>query len=404
MPIAIGTAKVVAAAKESTFGVAPAAGTGKIIRRVSSNLELSKATYKSNENRPDRQRADFRHGVRSVAGTVAAELAPGAQTDFFASILRQGWQTAATSGAQTTITASATAPHFVRSAGSFITDGFKVGDVVRWSGWAAPATANNANNFMITALTATQMTVVALNSSAVVARAAGDSVTCTVAGKKTWIPSSGHTLDSYTIEHFFSDISQSELFTGCRVSQLDVKLPANGIATADIQFMGKDVTTAQAQYFSSPATPTTGSAVVGANGDVLVSGVPVATITGLNITINTNASKGECVGATTTPDIFLGPIDVTGQATMYFQDNTVRDMFLNETEASICFALTSNNNPNSDFVAFTLPRVKFGGAGKNDDEKGVVLTLPFTALRNLNGGTGQNSLDTTISVQDSLAS
>jgi hypothetical protein len=42
------------------------------------------------------------------------------------------------------------------------------------------------------------------------------------------MPLTGQTRDSYTIEHFYSDIGQSEVFTGCNVSQMAVKMPSTG--------------------------------------------------------------------------------------------------------------------------------------------------------------------------------
>lgn len=402
--IATGINKVLTYLKEVTFGDMAGPAGGQMLRRVTSNLDLQKNTYKSNEIRPDRQRADFRHGTRSIAGTIAGELSPGTYKDFIATVLRQAWQAAATTGALTNITASAAGPHFVRAAGSFLTDGFKVGDVVRWSGWATTATGNNANNFLITALTATQMTGLFLNGAAVAAKASGDSVTCALVGKKTWVPQTGHVNDSYTIEHFFSDIGQSEVFTGCRVSQMDIKMPATGMATIDTQFMGKDMVPSQAQYLTNPLPVSTGTSLAAVNGALSLGGAQVGLITGMNIAINANASKGEVIGSNTTPDIFVGPIDVTGQMTVYFSDASARDMFVNETEVSIVAAFTTNNNANADFMSFVMPRVKVGGASKDDGEKGLIMTMPYTALLNVNGGTNANSLATTISVQDSTVS
>jgi hypothetical protein len=57
----------------------------------------------------------------------------------------------------------------------------------------------------------------------------------------------------------------------------------------------------------------------------------------------------------------------------------------------------------AEFMAFSLPRVKFGGADKDDGDKSIVQTLPFTALENVAGGAGTSSEATTFWVQDSLA-
>jgi len=69
---------------------------GQILRRVASTLAFTKDTYQSNEIRSDRQVADFRHGVRRVAGNVSGELSPLTYSDFFRASLRSSWVAAVT--------------------------------------------------------------------------------------------------------------------------------------------------------------------------------------------------------------------------------------------------------------------------------------------------------------------
>jgi hypothetical protein len=401
MTIAVGIAKQLRYKVESTWGVAPGATGAQLLRRVTSDLDLKKETYQSNEIRSDYQVADFRHGVRSVDGGINGELSPGTYEDFFAAAVRQEWQTAATTTAIATVTAAATSPQFVRSAGSFLTNGFKVGDVIRWTGWTAPATANNSKNFLITALTATDMTGVFLDGTAVVAKASGDSVTGLLAGKKTWVPRTGHTDLSFSIEHFYTDIVQSELFTGCKVGSMEVQLPATGLSTVNMQFMGKDVTTNTSAYYTSPTAETSSGVLAAVNGALYLGGTAVATVTGLNFTINGNMTGEAVVGSNTRPDIFEGRVTVSGQLTAFFENATFRDYFLNETEAALIGVFTTANTAAADIVVFNMPRIKLGSAQKDDGEKGLVQTLAFTALLNTAGGSGVNSLDTTISIQDS---
>ena len=66
-------------------------------------------------------------------------------------------------------------------------------------------------------------------------------------------------------------------------------------------------------------------------------------------------------------------------------------------------ALSASPAAGADFLSFALPRVKFGGAAKDDGDKSLVQTLPFTALFNSAGGTGQGTEQTTMYIQDSQA-
>jgi len=403
MTIASGVAKQLVYKAESTWGTVPSAASAQALRRVTSDLNLTKQTYQSAEIRTDYQVADFRHGVRSVAGTVRGELSPGTYEDFLAAALRKTF-TAVTNitGLSLTIAASGDYYTVTRSSGSYLSDGIKVGQVVRLT--AGSLAAGNLNkNLLVVGLTALAATVLVLNGSTLTAEGPIASCTMSVPGKESYVPTSGHTDSSFAIEHWFSDIAQSEVFSGCKVNSVGIALPPSGISTIEFGFMGKDVTTAAAQYFTSPSAASTSGVVAAVNGAVAVNGTRVALLTGLQINIAGGMTAEPVVGSNTFPDIFEGRVVVSGQFSAYFEDATLRDLFLNETEASIVAAFTTANTAAADFLSITLPRIKVGGASKDDGEKGIVQTFPFQALLNTSGGSGTSSHATTIAIQDSLA-
>lgn len=407
MTIATGVNKRLTFKKQTGLGqaVESAIAGGQYLRRVTSSLDKNKATYQSNELLPSQQVRDMRHGVVSVAGTINGELSVGTYQSFMESICRQNALAAAVSDALTDIVAVSTtgaAGTMTTTTGDFIADGLKVGMVVRATGFTTTAVANNSANMLITAINTDgdELSVVRLDGEAIVAKTETGAVTFTEVGKHTFIPADNQTRDYYSIEHWFSDIAQSELFTDCVVSQMDVALPASGMATANFNIMGLDMVPAQAEAFTSPAAASSGANLAAANGVVFLGGSPIALITGMNFTVNGNYTTiGGVVGSNSEPDIFPGTVAVSGQATVLFQDATVRDLFLNETEASIVAVFTTNNQPDADFEAFTFPRVKMGGAAKDDGNKGLVMTMPFTALENTVTGTGV--YESTFAVQDS---
>ena len=411
MTIATGIAKKLVIASQTAKGTIAAANAASAVylRRVSSTLDLKKDVYQSNEIRADMQIGDYRHGVRSVDGSISGELSPNTYQLLMAAILRKAWLAGEDTGAISDVTAAATsgaAGTFTRVSGSYLTDGIKVGDVVRWTGWAGGgATANNAHNFLVTSLTALIMTVVGLDGNPPVADASGDSVTCTVVGKKVWTPVTGHTSDYFTVEHNYSDLDLSEVFTDCKPSTMAFKLPASGMATIDIGMMGLNMTAlsaGSAPYFSAPAASSVYNSLAAVNGAVYVQGVAVALITGMDFDIAGGQTAEPVVGSNYKPDIFDGRVQVKGNMTVFFQDATFRDYFINETEVSVNAAFTCDNDADSDFLAFSMPRVKIGGASKDDGEKGLVQTMPFQALYNTNGhATTANTLNTTLTIQDS---
>lgn len=396
-------AKQVSYKKETTWGTAPGASGAQLLRRTESTLGLKKETYSSNEVRTDYQDADMRHGMRRADGNIKGELSPGTYKDFFAAALRRDFAaiTNITSLALT-IAAGGGGYTITRGAGSWVTDGLKIGDVIRIT---ASANANNLNkNLLVIALTATVATVIVLNGSTLTAEGPTTASTVAWPGKKTYIPQTGHTDDSFYFEHWFSDIAQSEQFAGCKVSSVAIQLPPSGMSTIDIGLIGKDIATGTSQYFTSPTALTATGVFAAVNGAAVVGGVQVAILTGLNFTIDTgNQAMDGVVGSNSLPGIAKGKIKVTGQFSAYFVDATMRDYFINESEIGIVAAFTTDNTAAADFISFSMSRVKVGSNDKSDSEKGIVGTYNFTALLDKNGGAATATEKTTISIQDSQA-
>ena len=401
MPISKGTAKQVGYKRESSFGVLAGNTSGKLLRRVTANFNLTKETYESAEIRTDRQVADMRHGVRSADGTLNGELSSASYADFMGSVVGKDFVAVSLGSAvQTTVTAVGSVYTLVRSTGSWLTDGLKVGMVVRTTGLTAAG--DNSKNLLVASLTATNAVVVPLNGSTMTAQPTATSVTVTSPGKQTFVPASGHTDDSYTVEEFYADIAQSEVYTGMKVNSLAVQLPATGLTTIDVAFAGKDLTqTGTTQYFTSPTAQGTTGIFAAVNGVMLVQGAPVALITSADFTIERATENATVVGSNSTADIFTGRIRVSGNMSVYFQDATFRDYFNAETPVSLVLSVTADSSATANFVAFTLPKVKLGSFTKDDTELGLTASTSFQAL--LNDVTTAGLPATTIQIQDSAA-
>lgn len=403
MGTASGIYKQVAYKKEATYGVIPAAAAAQAIRRVTSSLDMTKDTYQSNEIRPDFQMSDFRHGGRKVAGSINGELSAKTYADFMAAALKKAFATTAPiTGASITIGGADGAYTITRAAGSFLADGVKVGDVVRLTAGGFNV-ANMNKNIMVTGVVALALTGLVLNASALVAEGPIAAATVTVAGKKTMIPQSGHTDDSFSIEHWYPDVPANEVFSGCKVSKIGLSLPPSGMATCNVEFVGKDSLPGTAQYYAAPNPITTTGTMAAVNGVLRVGGATVANVTGLTIDIAAAQSGDPTVGSNTVAFQAAGRVLVTGQLTATFNNTTLRDAFYNETEISLYAAFTADNSAASDFITFCIGRLKVGGASKDDGEKTITQTIPFQALLNIAGGATLATDLTTIAIQDSAA-
>jgi hypothetical protein len=400
---ASGVFKQVTYKVETTYGVMPAAGAAQAMRRVTSSLDMTKDTYQSGEIRPDFQMADFRHGLRKVGGTINGELSAKTYVDFLAAVLKKDFVAGASvTGASLTIAGAAGAWTVTRAAGSWLTDGVKVGDVVRLTAGAFNP-ANLDKNIQVTALNATVLTGIVLNASALVAQGPITAATLAVIGKKAFTPQSGHTDKSFSIEHWHPDVPSSEVFTGLKVSKMTFTLPATGMATVAVEFVGKDVVPGVAQYFVNPTPVTVTGTMAAVNGVVKVGNASGGTITSATIEITAAQSSEPGIGSNTADQASTGRVLVTGQVTAKFDSTGLRDAFYNETETSAYLAFTSDNSAASDFMAFSLSRLKLNGAAKDDGEKILIQTIPFQALLDINGGAGKATEMTTLSIQDSAA-
>ena len=399
MALAKGVNKRVAVKKETTWGTPAGASGAKYLRRVTASFNLKKETYESNEIRTDYQVADFRHGVRSAEGTLSGELSPGSYADFMAAVLAKDFATVSAITALTlSIAASGTLYTVTRSAGDWIVDGVRVGDVIALSGGSLNV-ANVGNNIVVVSMTSTVLTVLCTSSTALFVQAGIAGCTATIRGKTTLAPLTGHTDDSFTFEEWYSDITQSEVYTGNKVGSMAVKLPATGLVTVDFNFMGKNLEqTGTSQYFTTPTAAGTTGICAAVSGALIVNGTAVAVVTSMDFTVERGLEAANVVGSNFAASVFTGRIKATGNMSVYFQDGVFRDLYNNETVASVVVALSTDSSKTADVITFTFPRVKLGSGSKNDGEMGIVQDSSFVALLNTDTTAGLPA--TTIKVND----
>ena len=388
-----GINKLIVAKKELVaWGTKAVASGASYYRRVTGAFQLEKGTYASNEILPSQQTRDFRHGTRKASGSLSGELAGNSYEEFIQAALRKDFVAGATTGAVVTI--SATVGTFVRSSGSFVTDGFNVGSVISSSGFVAPG---NNGLFVITAMTATVLTVSPLAGQTQVVVAAGATVTILEKGKKTYVPQTSHTDDSFTIEEWYPDAVVSRTFLGMQVDTLGFALQPNSMATVDIGFMGKDAEAPTGTaYFTTP-TAITGEGIYAApNGFLFINGVANSKLTGLNVNISNAISQVEVIGSNSIGGKSRGKVSITVDGSAIFADSTILGYFSAETEVSITYVLMTSDNLNA--FSIHLPRVKIGSATTDDGEKNVILSFSGTALEYTGSTVGVQA--TTIQIQD----
>lgn len=399
MTISKGVGKKVAYKLESTWGTAAGASGAKYLRRVTSDFNLTKETYESNEINTTYQVNDMRHGIRAVDGSLSGELSPGAYSDFLQAVVARDF-TAVTAITGLSVTIAASGDYFTitDAAATFVTDGAKVGSIVTLTGAGLNA-ANASNNLLILALSETVATVKVLSDTPLVAEGPIASVTMNFRGKQTFAPLDSHTDQSFTIEEWYSDIAQSEVFTGIKVGTAAISLPTTGLVTSDFTMMGKNrAIKGTSQYFTTPTAAPTEGIFASNKGALVVNGVPVGLITQLDFNIERGLEAANVIGQDVSADMFTGRIRVTGNFSTYFQDAVFRDYFDNESTISLVVALTTGGEKDADAMSFVIPKIKIGSADKADAEMGIIQSHSFVGL--LNTVTTSGLPQTTILMQD----
>src|SRR4029077_14866285 len=122
---------------------------------------------------------------------------------------------------------------------------------------------------------------------------------------------------------YHSDIDMTRVFTECRVGGLNFALPATGMSTIEIPVMGRDMEVyegAAAPFLTAPAPETDTGIVAAVNGLLMINNEAIGVVTGLTLNMTLSPTGDAVVGQNFVPEVFLGRVNATGQATVMLED------------------------------------------------------------------------------------
>lgn len=388
--------------KQSGLG-APGSSGSQLTRRVSAKFGLSKATYENDEIVSHQQSTGSTAGVGQTSGALNCLLSPSTYSLLFAALLRKAF-TATTALTAVGITIAGTGPTYTvtRSAGDFLAGGFKIGDIFRLT--VGTLNASNINkNLQIVGLTATVATVIVVNGSALVPEGVITGCTVTVVGKKSIVPTTGHTNDYFSVEKWFSVLTKSELYTDVKVASAEIGIPATGNCTVNFNMPGLGRTRGTSEVLTAPAAASTTNVVTAVQGRVVV-GTTVTPVTGVTINIDGGIAPGAPeVGSNAISDHTRGIIKVSGQFMAKFTATTIQDIFDAQTITTLMVSAADSALANADFVGFTMSAIKVFSDDDDDGNSETIRTYNYTAQINGAGGAALANDNTIISIQDSAA-
>lgn len=189
----------------------------------------------------------------------------------------------------------------------------------------------------------------------------------------------GTTPKFFSIEDYAADIDQARLFTGCSVDTLSVSLSPNAMVTGSFGIVGKSMTmsaTEKTQDAASGASPFDAY-----SGNLEIAGSASAIVTAMDFTLTNSFAPTFVVGDDSAPALEVGNAVVEGTLSAYFEDASLINRFVNETETPLKVTVGDNaGSPNT--MEFFFPRCKINSADVGvDGPTSRIVTLSFVALR-----------------------
>jgi hypothetical protein len=185
----------------------------------------------------------------------------------------------------------------------------------------------------------------------------------------------------FSIEDYAADIDQARLFTGMSVSTMGVSLAPNQMVTTSFGMVGKNMSISATQKTQDAAS---GNAPFDAySGDLAIGNVgsssAVAIVTALDFTLDNAFAPTFVIGDDSAPSLEYGMATVEGTLSAYFEDESLINRFLNETETEIEVSIDDPTGANP--YTFLFPRVKINSADVGvDGPTARMISMSFVAL------------------------
>lgn len=383
-----------------------AAGAGKSVSiafnyfRATSPRQfmIDREELRSEEVRPSRAKSGARQGFSNITGQFGFELALRAQTELITMLQGGTWTKPTISGDPDYAMAAATPgvgkARVTRTTGSFITDGFRPGDIITTTLFTAPA---NNRQWTVLAVAATTIDLADPTSVAVTAASSASPV-ITYPGYRIDL---GLNMYTTTWERRFTGVGQYDNFKGVTVNEFQLTLAPKEIAKGTVSFLGM---TGSDQQGTSIAT--TGIAPVSQtqpmtvfNAGIYEGGTRQALLTQLDVTINNNRTTEAVLGSIGSPGVFEGSQEVSGSMTFFMADGVINNKFYNETNSSLFLRIQDPSSP-TDFVSLVIPSLKYMSSDIDPPLEGPVpISMNFVANPSTQNNVGGTTIETNFTWQ-----
>ena len=202
----------------------------------------------------------------------------------------------------------------------------------------------------------------------------------------------GTTPKFLSIEDAALDVTQFRKFSGMGASTASFSIAPNQMVNTTFEMVGKDMTQS-ATSASTGGTPTaiTGNAPFDSyNGSIFEGGVGTSNllgnVTSIEFSVSNSLAAIYAVGSDSAPQLEFGRAVIEGTMSVFYEDATLINKFLNETESELQVSVASPGG--TDAYTFYMPRIKYNGANVPlANPQSRIIELPFVSLHDSGEGT-----------------
>jgi hypothetical protein len=187
------------------------------------------------------------------------------------------------------------------------------------------------------------------------------------------------------------DIAQFRQFAGCLVNSATFNIAPNQMVQTTFDIVGRNMVQAQASL-GSPTAPQGFEPFDSYNGLLLEGGIgtndDLCVVSALTFSINNEITPAHVILCEENRDqaaqMQFGMATIEGTITAYYEDETLIDKFLDETESSL--SVTVDDPTGANGYTFYFPRIKYNGATVPvANRQSRLIELPFVALQGTGG-------------------
>jgi len=317
----------------------------------------------------DRNELEPRSGSVNCSVSVSGKFRPECLDDIIEAAAQSTWAVKyALTGLTVTVVAGTTNT-VTRSAGSWITDGVEVGDIITLGGFTEggePDLAPNNDTFEVTAVgSATEITLG--NATTLVACSDETGVTATTGTDYVMV---GSTRRAVAWEFYHTDLDEYVRIIDTEIASFSISLAPNGDVTFQLEAIGGqeldlagdiDEPVAGATY-----TKTSKPFYDSFNGTVSLEGEAGIYFSGMNPSINNQSSPLFAIGSRYPIGISHGKMVGDMSLTAFYTDETIKAKYQDETslDLKIQVKYEDENLEDTSFHEFEYPSCKITNFGR----------------------------------------